>query len=115
MVSKPIKHMDLEEFINEGFLQEANRQFFHPLGLALEMSKDEEGHWSISGIWDYRGDDEGMLFGNDELSYEKRDRVAREFERHFETRLQVLNHNRHQHSPAVQRVRYYPSLESDQS
>jgi hypothetical protein len=35
---EPIKHMDLGEFRDLGFLQEANRQFFHPLGLALEWN-----------------------------------------------------------------------------
>lgn len=29
--------MGVKEFREEGYLQEANRQFFHPLGLALEI------------------------------------------------------------------------------
>lgn len=32
-----IKWMGVKEFREEGYLQEANRQFFHPLGLALEI------------------------------------------------------------------------------
>lgn len=34
----PIKHIDITEFREEGYLQEANRLFFHPLGLALETT-----------------------------------------------------------------------------
>lgn len=33
----PIVYMDIGEFREAGFLQEANRLFFHPLGLALSM------------------------------------------------------------------------------
>jgi hypothetical protein len=39
-----IKHMDIAEFRRVGFLQEANRLFFHPHGLALEITiVDGEG------------------------------------------------------------------------
>ena len=37
MMNKTIKHMDIKEFREQGFLQEANRLYFHPLGLALEV------------------------------------------------------------------------------
>jgi hypothetical protein len=35
-----IKYIDLDEFMEEGFLQEANRKFFHPLGLALQVTSE---------------------------------------------------------------------------
>lgn len=34
-----IKWIDAREFKEEGFLQEANRQFFHPHGLALAITR----------------------------------------------------------------------------
>lgn len=34
--------MSIKEFVNEGYLMEANRIFFHPLGLALTVIKDDE-------------------------------------------------------------------------
>lgn len=43
---EPIKYMDLTEFREKGFLQEANRQFFHPLGLALEWDTG----WTKEGL-----------------------------------------------------------------
>ena len=58
-----IKKMDLQEFFEKGYLQEVNRQFLHPLGLALEMSFDDtNGSVNISGVWDYRDDPEGVIF-----------------------------------------------------
>lgn len=61
-----IPEMDMNEFWEKGYLQEVNRQFFHPLGLALEMLIDKHtGRIECFGrIWDYRNDPEGMLFNN---------------------------------------------------
>lgn len=59
----PPKRIDPQEFHDEGYLQEANRMFFHPLGLALEVITDEEGNTvDIGGIWDYRDEPEGMRY-----------------------------------------------------
>jgi len=38
-----IKYMDAKEFKELGYLQECNRQFFHPHGLALELTSVDEG------------------------------------------------------------------------
>ena len=62
-MSKEVKRIDIKEFREKGFLQEVNRQFFHPLGMALEVIINEEtGEESLGGIWDYRDDPEGMFF-----------------------------------------------------
>jgi hypothetical protein len=66
--TKNAKYIDPEEFGKLGFLQEANRQFFHPHGLALEIICDDGGGANeypnavIGGVWDYRDDPEGMMF-----------------------------------------------------
>ena len=57
----PVTYIDLGEFQKQGYLQEANRLFFHPLGLALELVQDE-GVWKLWGIWDERKDPEGVAF-----------------------------------------------------
>lgn len=62
MDTKKIKRMNIKEFREKGFLQEANRLFFHPLGLALEINIYDNKDCTLSGIWDYRDDPEGMLF-----------------------------------------------------
>lgn len=71
-----IKRIDIKEFREKGFLQEANRLFFHPLGLALEVivddkTKDEK----LGGIWDYRDDPEGMAFDVNMIDQKKIDHV----------------------------------------
>lgn len=80
----PVEWMDLEEFVDGGFLQEVNRQFFHPLGLALAVARDAGsgtepgGSFHLVGIWDQRDDPEGIFHG--EVDAEKAARVARLWE-----------------------------------
>lgn len=69
------KYMPIDEFRNIGFLQEVNRQFFHPLGLALSITIDKEQKYRLDGILDYRDDPEGIYFDMD-LSEEKAKNVA---------------------------------------
>jgi hypothetical protein len=53
----------IEEFAASGLLQEVNRQFFHPLGLALAVGHDDEtDEWKLVGILDGRDDPEGFEF-----------------------------------------------------
>ncbi len=86
-----IKRIDVKEFRDKGFLQEANRLFFHPLGLALEtiahwpenVTDDEKtlykdnpvnhpkAKWTMGGVWDYRNDPEGMLFAEGTIDKER--------------------------------------------
>jgi len=59
-----IKRMNVKEFRELGYLQELNRQFLHPLGLALEIVIDgDTGNESLGGVWDYREDPEGISYG----------------------------------------------------
>lgn len=52
-----MKDLSIEELRDGGYLQEANRQFFHPLGLALSI--DEHG---VLSVIDDRDDLEGWRF-----------------------------------------------------
>lgn len=92
---EPIKHMDIQEFVEQGFLQEANRMFFHPLGLALEVTHDDEGEWYLSGVWDYREDPEGMMFGDltSMESLAKAEHVANERAKHAARRTRRFSSN----------------------
>lgn len=54
--------MRLEEFVSLGLLQEINRQFLHPMGLALSVKIEEDGSMEFAEIWDYRNDPEGLIF-----------------------------------------------------
>lgn len=57
--------MNKTEFVEGGFLQEVNRQFFHPLGLAMGVNVNTEEDESFT-VWmiDNRDDPEGMIFGD---------------------------------------------------
>lgn len=70
------KRMDIKEFRAFGYLQEVNRRFFHPLGLALEVIINSDGSEVLGGIWDYREDPEGMCFA-DISTVEANDKAAR--------------------------------------
>ena len=74
-MSDEIKRMDVKEFRELGYLQELNRQFLHPLGLALEVVIDDDtGNESFGGVWDYREDPEGLSYG---IGQSDLDRVLR--------------------------------------
>jgi hypothetical protein len=63
-MSDQIPRITAAEFQHLGFLQEVNRLFLHPLGLALEVIVDDDGTMRFGGVWDYREDPEGMLFAD---------------------------------------------------
>jgi hypothetical protein len=60
-----LKFIDVREFVESGFLQEVNRRALHPVGLALVITKDDEGNYTgIAGIADYREDPDGIMFAD---------------------------------------------------
>jgi hypothetical protein len=91
-MSDDIKRMGIKEFQRLGFLQEANRLFFHPLGLALEVTiePDDGGPARISGVWDYRDDPEGIVFGGGVIDAEKVLTVKDEYLRHVDARVAMF-------------------------
>ena len=86
-----IKRINIKEFRGEGFLQEANRLFFHPLGLALEVIINEETkEEKLGGIWDYRDDPEGMLYSENSISQEKIDFILNLKESKRDARFKLI-------------------------
>lgn len=111
------KHIDIAEFRDFGYLQEVNRQFFHPLGLALEVVNDKcpacggfgrpaprfrgdrqpdctacEGSGTVErlgGVWD-SDDPEGIIYDADVLDAEKAERVQEEAQRMADKRQESL-------------------------
>lgn len=64
----PMPMMDIQEFVDLGLLQEVNRAFLHPRGLALVVEESGEGDARLVGIWDSREEPDGIayLWGQDE-------------------------------------------------
>lgn len=85
-----VKRLPIVEFRALGFLQEANRLFFHPHGLALEVVVGDDGAQRLGGVWDYRGDPEGVAFGPGLIDPENVARVEAELERHVSARLELF-------------------------
>lgn len=70
------KRLTPQEFREQGYLRELNRQFLHPLGMALEVIGPTEEEVAggndfpefFGGVWDYREDPEGMAFDESMLA-----------------------------------------------
>jgi hypothetical protein len=73
-----VKRMTAKEFRELGYLQELNRRFLHPLGLALEVSISEDGVESFGDVWDYRDDPEGVIYDPSMIQPERAKRIERE-------------------------------------
>lgn len=88
-----IKRMDLNEFRDLGFLQEVNRLFFHPRGLALEVivegEDDELTVTALGGIWDSRDDPEGIVFCKGP-NIDKAQNVQDEYKKHAQHRRNMF-------------------------
>ncbi len=88
------KKLDIKEFKDHGYLQEANRLFFHPLGLALEVKEINPGQWVLSSLWDCRDDPEGFIYDEEYISSdkarEKEQRVTTEWLEKGKTRFKAF-------------------------
>jgi len=85
------KIMDLKELIDVGYLMEANRQFFHPLGLELSVNFDEDGNGELF-IIDGRDIQEGLKYDDlsDEDSNKKNKNIMDIVRKRFSTRTRYL-------------------------
>lgn len=70
------KIIDLKELLDHGYVQEVNRLFFHPLGLALMVTEHDDGRPPELSVCDSRDDLEGFRFVDGAMSHEKFARVC---------------------------------------
>lgn len=83
-----MKTVDPREFRDSGLLQEVNRQWFHPRGLALYVTVDSgAGTVGFGGILDARDDPEGFLFAPEEPDAAKAVEAARLLETRLAARI----------------------------
>jgi hypothetical protein len=92
-----IVKMSVKEFRSLGLLQELNRLFLHPRGLALEVVVDDEtGDERFGSVWDYRNDPEGMAYAEGMMdtpeAVAKAEYVSGLFERIYLTRMVMLGY-----------------------
>lgn len=86
------KKLSVKEFREQGYLQELNRRFLHPLGLALEVVVEEDGTERFGDVWDSRDDPEGMIYGPNMIDPEKVKRVDGEASHKAVTRIKELGY-----------------------
>lgn len=80
------KTISVKEFRESGYLQELNRRFLHPLGLAMSVSIDDDDNETFGEIWDSREDPEGICF-RFQLNPAHAERVDSELESHSAARV----------------------------
>jgi len=100
MITRKIKMMPVDEFRREGYLQEVNRRFLHPLGLSLMVDTDKDGIEEFAGVLDDRHDLEGVVFAYDKPEFHteeemdewrrKRDAVMGEVEKRRDIRIEAV-------------------------
>lgn len=94
------KEMSLKEFVDLGLLQEINRRFLHPMGLALSVvyalgtKEESETPLRFGPIWDARDDPEGICFaeGLPEFTRQKEESVDKLFNSKRVARWEGLNY-----------------------
>ena len=85
------KEINLKEFRDFGYLQEVNRRFFHPLGLALVMDcEGEDDRQAQLAIQDFRHLNEGHQFPESLISIQKAERIEDEMEMRMRYRIKDL-------------------------
>lgn len=89
----PAKKMSAKEFREQGYLQELNRCFLHPLGLALEVTVEDGEITGFGEVWDCRDDPDGVHYGEDMIDPEKAARIQREFRQKANGRVQLLGYH----------------------
>ena len=94
--SKDVKRLSVKEFREQGYLQEMNRMFLHPLGLAMEIVVEDDGTEKLGGVWDYRDDPEGMIFADETINTDKARRkeatVMEEWDAKEKVRMEKFNY-----------------------
>ena len=93
-----IKKINIKEFREKGYLQEINRLFLHPLGLALAVKINDDSTEELDCIWDYREDEEGIYYDLENADDERIKKfsdnskiIATEFENRLPKRKEKLD------------------------
>jgi hypothetical protein len=87
------KYIPAEELRTTGILQEINRQFLHPLGLALDVLVDPKTGKAtgLGGIQDHREASGGVIFSDDMLSKAKARKIREMRKKNLAERKKLFN------------------------
>lgn len=84
------KTIPIAEFRQRGYLQELNRRFLHPLGMALAVTVNDDGTASLDAVWDARDDREGWIYGPGMIDADKAAAVDAEWAEKAASRQALL-------------------------
>lgn len=84
--------LSVKEFREQGYLQELNRNFLHPLGLALEVEISEDGEERFGEVWDCRDDHEGVIYGPGMIDARKARNILNQTIRKAQNRAEMLGY-----------------------
>jgi hypothetical protein len=79
LIPDDVEYVDIKEFRELGYLQEINRRFLHPLGMALSIRQEEDGTEKLEGIWDCRSDAEGVYYNIADSDEERKERFRKNY------------------------------------
>ena len=66
IITKVKKIKDVAAFLRDaGLIFEINRKILHPLGMALEITINDDGSEDFGDLWDCRNDPEGIIYAKD--------------------------------------------------
>lgn len=97
-----MKYLDLKEFMDKGYLQEVNRYFFHPLGLALEVNEigpelDNPKIYYELRVQDFRDEPGGMIFDDEIINSpeakQKAKNILEEIVKKADERIKILGYH----------------------
>lgn len=88
-MSSMMKRLDFDTLREDGYLQEVNRTFFHPLGLALAIEIGHDGVWRLC-VLDAREDPEGFMFDGDNGLAEKANNINQIASTRREARVRAI-------------------------
>jgi hypothetical protein len=81
-----VNYLSAKELRESGLLQEVNREFLHPLGLAAEVDLET----GVIRIQDHRDDPDGVIFGAGVLDTAKYERFRTFQEQRHAARREAL-------------------------
>ena len=97
--TEAIQVMSIEAFRSEGWLQELNRQWAHPRGIAFSVEIRDDGAEVLGPIWHYPDDPEGIVFGPGLMTSTKTEIPEAARRRHHSARCEIFGGRAIQDAP----------------
>ena len=85
-----MEYVEPKELLETGLVQEVNRHFFHPRGMALAVVVEDDGTHSGIVVQDHRKEPGGMLFGPNGISDTKKAHAEQLLRKNLPERVRAI-------------------------